>query len=526
MTQLISRAASRLAASLLVQGTLGKGSDQVGYRDGWSAKDALDILYYGVFNVADKRFAGGAKLDGAADDTAAIRAAVAAAPAGALVFIPTRQDGSPGRLKLTDEVVIDKPLRIQGTGCGSFISEAGSGVFQTNAAKNAFTLKARTENYAFGQYGIVGVHFMDLAIVGPSNASRGKKGVGVDTTVNGGDFHIRECSLSRVVLRNWEQGFDFTGIAYLNNFFHVQATQCDTAWKVARGAASDSGGQTRFFGCSAVLCKTVASLNEDTSSGSFAFFGCTLSESQFGIRINEEAQLTVQGCEFEKLTNAGAGAGIYIAIKEANPSSGAARTITGNKFLSSDCDIWIDKQTTAFAGGGFFWAMLIDGNYFGSAEAIRITVPANHTGIDSPAMVLGAANTGLNNGALQDSQVSANFLGTDMRKRRFTRRYRFDATYVSGKALDSLPVGLCVTSARMFLTAQATAFTQLQLGDGANGSRYAAFNGQTQALNTWVGYSGAPPQVVIDGNSNKLAITGTAGMFSAAGWVEIDGYMT
>lgn len=67
------------------------GASLVGYANGGAAvsvQDGLDVLYYGVANVRSKRFAGGAKGDGVASDSAAIRAASASLPAGGVIFFP------------------------------------------------------------------------------------------------------------------------------------------------------------------------------------------------------------------------------------------------------------------------------------------------------------------------------------------------------------------------------------------------------------------------------------------------------
>lgn len=53
---------------------------------GRTVKDQLDMLYYGVANVLDKQFAGGADAAGALDSYAAIKAAAAAAQVGSKVM--------------------------------------------------------------------------------------------------------------------------------------------------------------------------------------------------------------------------------------------------------------------------------------------------------------------------------------------------------------------------------------------------------------------------------------------------------
>jgi hypothetical protein len=466
----------------------------------------------------------GAKGDGIANDTAAIQAAVAACPSGGTLLLP------PGKYKITDQILLTKPITVKGGGISNVFGDytASSddyfaGVWQTTAGKPAFKLVASLGNYAFNAYGILGVNFQDLQIVGPSSSSYAVAAITTDTTVNAGDYHIRHCHLTNVAIRYFTTGVDFTGIAYLNVFTDCLVYACTTGIKIAKGAASDNGGQTRFFGCTVALCGTCVSLNEDGSAGSFAFFGCTLSESQYGIRAHEECVLTVTGCEFESLTNSGTGAGIYVEIKEANPNSGAAKTIVGNKFLTNDADIWVNKTTSAFAGGGFAWPMLIDGNTLNSTTALKVTVPSGHVGLDSPQFVLGAANAGTS-GPLASSQVSANFFGHDARKRRITRRYTIPSTWTSGATVDVLPIGMVLQTVRVYLTANASGFTALQLGHQTTATAYAFFDAQAGALNTWTTYTSTLGLVLTD-STNRLVLGGSAGWLSTQCVIEVDGYV-
>ena len=129
----------------------------------------------------------------AAANTAAIQAAVNACPQGGTLIIPN------GTYQINDAIVINKAMTIMGMGTGKFISpNGGSLVQQTNSTKNAFTLQATSGGYAFGQYGIVDFHFQDLLIIGPSSSSYAQRGIGCDTTVNSGDYHVRQCAFSNV----------------------------------------------------------------------------------------------------------------------------------------------------------------------------------------------------------------------------------------------------------------------------------------------------------------------------------------
>lgn len=461
----------------------------------------------------------GAVGNDTADDTVAIQKMLDAADVGETVYFPHKY-------KLTGPVYVRKALRLLWPNRGPYsIFGVGSYVRQATAGVDAFVLVPQAPGvaYAFG-YGITDVHFENPRIRGLSIGSRGNRGIGVDTSVNSGDYHVRNCTVSNPNISYFTTGIDFTGIAYLNHFYNVAMAWCDVGVKVARGTASDAGGQTRFFGGAIVSCTTCLSLNEDTSDGSFSVYGMTLSESQYGIRTNEEANLTVVGCEFETLVNSGDGAGIYIPIVEANPTTTGVKTIHGNKFLSSDSDIWINKTAVNGADGTFHFPVSIEGNYFGSSTALRISVPGGHMPMSSQAFVFGEANAGPT-GPVTASQISTNFNGTKMWRKRITRRYTFNGSTVSGQVLDSIPVGTVMLSARVYLTANASGFTQIQIGDQANATRYAAFNAQTQPLNTWINWTSAVPELIIDGTDNKLTIIGTAGILGATGVIEIDGFI-
>ena len=362
-----------------------------------------------VVNVKDF----GARGKGTTDDTEAIQAAVAECPSGGALFFPA------GQYAVSDEIRIEKPMLIFGSGQGNIyagLTNPTCCVRQINTGKSIFVLVAQ-KGLAFpDSYWIDGVDFKNIQLCGKSNDERAVSAITTDTTVNDGNYVVRYCNFDGVATAFFSSAIELGGIAHINTFQNLSAAYCDTAWKFVRGNAPDTGGQTRFFGCSAVACGTVASLYEGTSNGDFAFFGCTLSESHYGIRANNTCALNVIGCTFEALKYNGQGAGIYIDIRGENPNSQAQRVILGNKMLRSDADIWVDKKTSAFSGGGFTWAMYIEGNTLLSETSLKVTVPEGHEGIDSPLFVFGASNTGLNNGRVADSQISENFKGCDMRR--------------------------------------------------------------------------------------------------------------
>jgi hypothetical protein len=425
-------------------------------------------------------------------------------------------------------LVIDKALTIYGDGPGKWYDSLGGSIItQTDVTKNVFTLKASVAQYAFGQYGLNNVNFRDMAITGPSSASRTARGIGCDTTVNGGDYHIRECTFTNVEVRFCQTGVELVGICYLNDFYGGVISQCDTGFALYRGLASDSGGQTRFFGTTIDLI-TDACLrwNTDTTSGDLSLFGCTLADAAYGLIANEEATLMVSGCSFENNTKTGSlGAGIYIEIKDAgNPASDAAKTIIGNKFTFNDRSIWLNKTTVAGSTNAWAWPMLIDGNTSTDAVTLSITLQPGEPPMSAQNFVLGSANAGLNGGYLSTAQISTNYAGRDMRKQTIARRTTFGP---SAAGTLQLPESMVVTSARVYLTANASSFTSLFGGDGDNNSRYySGINGQTAPLNTWTDWTPPVPQFIVNSAlKQQVTLSGTAGLLGATGVFEIEGYI-
>lgn len=477
----------------------GASSQQITYTQGGAGSVTRTVQSRLRDFVSVKDF--GAVGDGVTDDTAAIQNAIDAAPFGGWVYFPS------GKYIISSAITVNKPLTISGPNAGSIQNSSnGSYVQQITISENAFTLVARTENYAFGQYGIIGITFENIAIYGNST-TKSANGIGVDTTVNGGDFHIRECVFRDVNIKWFEKAYDLKGIAYLNDWFNGSITQCTKGVVITKGAASDSGGQTRFFGLTAALnTEACVEINLDTSTGDFAFFGCTLGESGFGIKAEEEALLGVYGCQFESNQSGGNGAGIYIEIADPNPNTEAPKVISNCKFLNNDADIWVDKTTTAFAGGGFHWPMTIDGCVLLSTNAIKVTVPAGHVGIDSPAFVIGPSNGGAAASFLGDSQISANFLGSDLRAYPFNTLRTFSENYQQISYNGS-------GGTNQFLAS-------LNVPDGStlylkNIARY--------SMNTTTGVRGAMDLKIIDGGGvTRLDLFGT-GYLASSSWTNSTG---
>ena len=414
----------------------------------------------------------GAVGNGTTDDTAAIQAAVNATSYGGNLFFPE------GKYKLTSAITLAKPITIIGTGPGTVWNSTGSYVIQTDATKNAFTLVAATANYAFGAYGITGINFQDICIQGPSDVSYALIGVGTDTTVNSGVYHIRENTFTNVIVKYFTNGINFTGIAYLNDFYNCQISFNTTGLLVAQGASGVPGGQTRVFGCTFDFNDTGLSWLMDTEAGDLSVFGCTFGDGKIGLKCNDETHLVVTGSHFETLGDSGAGVGIYVLTPatKANPVSSGCKYIVGNSFLSNDISIWFSNQSPA-AGTGPGWAYpaYIDGNQSQDPLFIKLTTPTDDYAFSSTQFVLGRSNSGNNNGAIGSSQI-----------------------------------------------------TSLSLGDGDNGARYlSGINGDTQALNAWLDWTPVVPEFIVTTQAQtQFRIIGTGGMLGTTGVVEIDGYTT
>lgn len=461
------------------------------------------------------------------NDTTAIQLAVNNTCLGCTLRFPN------GIYLLNAAIRLPQPITIQGPGNPSYGNQPGAAVVQTNTAANGFTMVASLANYRFSAFGILNIAFKDIAIKGPADNTLAADCIGVDATINSGVFHIRNNLFQNITVKDCTNGVNLVGIAYLNDFIGGSYAFNTTGLKFAQGLSGTVGGQTRIIGVQIDFNLTGISWFEDTNGGDLSVIGSTMADGVYGLRANQYAGLSIFGSHFESLTNGApgvlaGGAGIYIPITiNANPNSATDRVIEGNYFLSDDNDIVINQTATGFVGGGFAFPMRVDANYFADASALLIAVPVGHVGLDSNQFVWGASNAGPT-GPINPSQISTNFLGILETQRRITKRFVLTAAYVSGQILASYPANFTPLSARLYLTANSSGFTSCSLGDAGNNARYvAAFNAQTQALNTWLNWTPPVPQFQMAGSgvSNQPILVCTAGTLSLAGVVEIDGYV-
>ena len=353
-----------------------------------------------VINVLDFD---GVVGDGVNDDTAGIQAAVDATPWGGNLLITNRI------FSITDEIIIDKPINILGSGGSILTNSQSSKIIQKTAGKNVFKLKASLNGYLFGQYGLNGGSIKDITLEGPSNTTRASFGISCDETVNNGGYHIRGWVFDNIKFKYFTYGILLRGIVYLNSFTNLKAAWCNCAYLIdALPTSNDLSGQNRFISCESVLCDTGMSLSLETQTGDYAVIGCTLSEGDIGLMFGWACSISVSDdCSFENNTNCGVYTIIPLSVN--NPNSESHKLILANKFINNEVDIWINKETSAYAGGGFSWPMLIDCNTFASTHGLILRVTGNSP-FDSQQFVFGISNT-YSGGIVPLSKIDSNFRG-------------------------------------------------------------------------------------------------------------------
>lgn len=468
-------------------------------------------------------------LSQATHNTAAIQQALDEAPPGATIFIPT----SLGAVLINDELIVRKAVTIQGGGMGRFPqvnSENQYGLLQTNTSKSVFVYTATVDGWMYGQWGLLDVHIQDIQIGGVSNTSRAANAIRTDETVNGGNFHIRDCSWHRVNFKYCNTIMVLAGICYLN---YIDA--CIFSWSAVgiitktAGAFNFGGGdQTRItnsiFG---QLSDTCLAWNVDyngnplaPNGGSLLVTGCTLSDGAFGILVHKEAVAVISFNQFEalKFGPGSIGAGIILMNHGTNASSGGTKTIIGNVFLDGD-DAIIYKNASSFVGE-YTYASLIDSNSFLTTRALQIQSTTSNNKITSRLFKFGTSNTGLDNGRVSAAQLDVNFLGYDERHVPVVKRFSFDAT--NNKFY--IPVDMVVTKARTYLITNASSFSTLRIGDSALNNRFASFDANSQVVNQWVNWTEAVPSYITNGSTTEILVTASAGLLGATGVFEITGY--
>lgn len=354
-----------------------------------------------VINVLDFD---GVVGDGVNDDTAGIQAAVNATPEGGTLNIPS------GIFVLTDEIIIDKSITIKGPG-GRILTDTLNGdcIIQKNSDKCIFRFRATANGYLFGQYGLTAVHFYDLNLIGPSNTSRSTYAFACDESVASGAYHFRGWSFNNVNFRYFVYGFYLRGIIYLGCFNRVRGTRSNAFALIDNLASSnDLCGQVRFHQCEGTFCDNGLMLSLESQTGDYGISQSTFSHGDRGIQFGWACHIDI-GDDVSLEDNSDCGIYTIIPASVSNPNCEAAKNIRGIKFIGNGDDIWVNKETTAYAGGGFSWPMYIDGNTFAGTtrKILRIT---GNSPFDSQQFVFGVSNT-YSGGLVPLSKIDDNFRG-------------------------------------------------------------------------------------------------------------------
>lgn len=354
-----------------------------------------------VINVLDFD---GVVGDGVNDDTAGIQAAVNATPQGGTLYIPS------GTFVLTDEIIIQKSITIRGTG-GRILSDIldGDCIIQKTSNKCIFKFRATANGYLFGQYGLTAVHFHDLNLIGPSNTSRAPYAFSCDESVESGAYHFRGWSFNNINFRYFTYGFYLRGIIYLGAFNRVRGTRCNAFALIDNLAGSnDLCGQVRFHQCEGTFCDNGLMLSLDSQTGDYGISQSTFSHGDKGIQFGWACHIDI-GDDVSLEDNRDCGIYTIIPASVSNPNCEAAKNIRGIKFIGNGDDIWINKETTAYAGGGFSWPMYIDGNTFAGTTRKILKITGNSP-FDSQQFVFGVSNT-YSGGLVPLSKIDSNFRG-------------------------------------------------------------------------------------------------------------------
>lgn len=352
----------------------------------------------------------GAKGDGVTDDTAAFQSAIDSAPIGGLVIVPTPSVF----YSIGSEIRISKPITIQGNG-GSAVYRGQYPSIKTSGFNGVFRLVPTESSYRFG-YGVTGVAIKGLSIEGRSITDRNPFAIAVDESINGGDYHVRECDFSDLHIKYFDTGLNIKGIVYLNTFFGVRALWCGNGCHIdkASGAEIGNSDQNRFFGCEFVLNTNGLILSNESHQGSQTITGCTISENTgIGLIIGYNCTLSITGSQIEAN---GTGIRVEIPASVTNPSSEAAKDVSGNWFLGNGVDIHVIKSTTSLTSG-FSFPMDIRSNSFNRTvnEVLKIDAPTGAKEFDSRQFKLSSSNSfssdGANPGIIPLSKVTSGWLG-------------------------------------------------------------------------------------------------------------------
>lgn len=256
------------------------GPGLIGFDATKTTRDLLDLLYFGFVNIADKRFAGGAKCDGVTDDTAAIQAAhdyiVSTGRQGTLLM------PSGVVCKCNSGLVLNVSfVRFNGQSSQLDFSGMGPGI--------AITVTGNGTGTPYSQ-AVSGLSHVD--ILGPGGGSLVTDALHFTTITEAGTAQIM---VEAVVVHGFHVGHTLINNAYCINFYGCAIYNCGTCTTQPAGA-TNAGERITYSGCT--LFNSGEGVDMQNSTGEYHFINCSFDYNAGHFYVNGGA-LVLTDCHVE-----------------------------------------------------------------------------------------------------------------------------------------------------------------------------------------------------------------------------------
>jgi len=332
MSGLISRAALRLRNDLAAA----TGAALLGYANGgtkMSGQAALDILFYGVSNVLNPKFSGGADPTGQKVSTAAFQAALDASP---FLAIP------PGTYKIdaTLNKLTNQAIRICGAGQGATFVQmwadadlfnlGSSGAGTGQIVVEDMTLQPRVDMNVGAAINVrndsvlPSLRFANL-FIGQSSTYEFAVGVRMKNCTEAVFDRVVAYGLGTGKFIAWD--LSSTVAATVPKFFACSVYNAKYGWQITNTVNPGIEG-AQFYGCDAVGVKRGVVFNNPYGPTylppQLCWMGGHINASEMNFDLNNMSQVMIQGA---LLYNSGSGP--FIKLNTCSTS-----TILGNQFNS------------------------------------------------------------------------------------------------------------------------------------------------------------------------------------------------
>lgn len=472
----------------------------------------------------------GATGDGVTDDTAAIQAAIDyLKPTGGVVLFP------PGRYATSRPLLTYSSITLEGH--GKFVSQIIKKTNTVGTLGSVVSVTGPSDNYNVDSI---------ISVVHPASQYAyywGVRGLGLvgsaPLQVAYGIFAPRNSrfEVSDVYVNNTTRGW-LTFDSWVGIIRHTTVDVCDYGYVWANDGSNNATGDAitfdnvwtvtvarsgfRFYGLGYSSFNNVAvdkfnlaeaDLTGDPYAGAYSFSTC------IGITMNgvgaEEIHGTVLSCTFARIT--------IDAMKTFHVFGVNSVIGTGAYILADGSDLSIR--------GSYFEPMTSPDNMYNLAIQNGTTVLADTTVLPTGGNTFTSYSGGASLTVRSSGQVlvyTANSRNAPVHLERgvTVRRYTRTPFNNGTEVLELIPTGAILRKVRVYLTANSTAFTGLQIGNQNNSSAYIGFDARVQPLNTWTEYIGAPGNDTTPApDSWQITVTTTAGALGCAGVIEFEFFM-